>query len=888
MKRRPMRFPARPLLGFSATLVLLCAALALPAQGEEPAATPSAANADEPLRPILTRELVRLDERLDLDTFPDGSGLWLGRVAAALEYRLRQPDAAPVAADLLRRLATELRDLGVEHDLDDRRSGRVAGAGPAPPAQRALPDPDPRRQERLRRLLGTLRLLRAKLDLAASAETAGNRVAAFSAPANDACAAASVIGDGTLTGSNDSASNDGSASCDGPTPPLDVWFRYTAALDGPVAFDTFGSSIDTVLSIFDGCPDGGRETELACNDDSAGTAQSQVVLDMTTGQEVWVRVGGFGGGTGAYELNVGPEVGIAGTVTRNDTGAPLDGVRVGLYYGYSYFLDDTYTAADGTYRFSGLDAGTYYVRTLGAAGMIDEIYDNLPCPSYSYCYADDGTPIVVGTELVTAVDLALTPGGGVAGTVTESVTGTSLAGYVELYSLTGSYLDDYYTGAGGSYEIGGLPAGKYYLRTDTNSHRNEIYDDHPCLGYSCDVTVGDKVAVAAGATTSGVDFALDRLGSLSGTLTDDATGMPLVSRRVEVYDPLYYYEASGYTASDGSYRFGGLQPDSYYVATDTYDYLNEVYDDVPCTDGCDLASGTPVAVALNNDASGVDFALQRLGSIAGIVRSAVDGTPLPDVDVAVYGSTGQYWRNGYSTADGTYDVGRLQPGTYYVRTTTSSFANQLFDGLDCSPSCTVTDGAPVSVDIAATTGGVDFTLHRLGTLQGTVTAADTGYSVSGQVNAYDASGTQVSYSGVSYSSTFNLTGLQPGTYFLKTSSDSYHGYQDELFDDVPCDPFCELSSGTGLTVGLDGTIAGIDFVLRACPADSYQHVVATTYLSTHSIEACERVTAEAGTTVGPSADVTFKAGRSIVLGSGFSVAAGGSFQAVLEPSWAEE
>jgi hypothetical protein len=77
-------------------------------------------------------------------------------------------------------------------------------------------------------------------------------------------------------------------------------------------------------------------------------------------------------------------------------------------------------------------------------------------------------------------------------------------------------------------------------------------------------------------------------------------------------------------------------------------------------------------------------------------------------------------------------------------------------------------------------------------------------------------------------------------------------------------------------------------VLRQCPAPSYTVVSGTTYLSTTSVEACERVTAAAATVVASGADVTFRAGRSIVLGPGFSVAAGGAFRAQIEPVWLEE
>lgn len=839
-----------------------------------------------PSERAVARQLARLDDRLELDTFPDGSGLWTARLAAVLEYRLDEPAASdPVGApapDLMRRLASRLRRLGVERGLE--------GSPPQSPGRTEEREPPGKeRAERLRRILETVRLLHDKLDRLEEAPSHETTLQALAAPANDDCASATTITEGTFSGSTSEATADGISSCGSTTGTPDVWYRYTAPQAGSVTFDTFGSSYDTVLSIHDGCPDNGRDVELACNDDADGTVQSQINLDLASSEEVWVRVSGFGGSTGSFELNVEQTETIAGTITRQDTGESISGATVTLYNQYGYSLESVTTGTDGTYTFGGLAEGTYYVRA-AADGTIPELYDDVACPFYAYCWPDiDGTPIQVGSEVTSGIDLALAPAGTISGTVTAASSGDPIEAYLELYSGTGSFLDSVYTGLDGTYEIDELPAGKYYLVAEAAEYRNELYDDVPC-GSGCDVTTGTRLAVLSGATLSGTDFALDRLGAITGTLTRESTGVALQSERVEAFDSSGFYVRGVYTDSGGTYRLGSLEPGTYYVRSDTYDYRNEVYDDVPCGTSCDVTTGTPLTITLDTTTSGVDLALARLGSITGTVTHTVSGNPIAaGVEVVAYDEAGGYRRSSYTSSVGTYTLERLQPGSYTLATRSDTFLDELYDDMPCPDGCDVTTGDPVSVTVDTATPGIDFALDRLGIIEGQVTAADTGNGLAADIAVYDVSGSLVATDYGSFDG-YNVPGLSPGTYYVKTQHYPYSApaYQDELYDDVPCEPTCDFSQGTGLTVGLNGTVLGVDFVLAPCGGDTYKTIVETLYLGTQGEAACERLTAGDGTTVGSGADVTFRSGGSIVLTDGFAVESGGTFRAVIEPSWTDE
>lgn len=121
------------------------------------------------------------------------------------------------------------------------------------------------------------------------------------APANDLCENATVVNDGTTNFNNFAANNESFSSCGfgGEPGSADVWFSYTATLDGNGIIDTCGTSFDTLISIYDSC--GGAE--IACNDDFCGL-QSSVTFPITTGTTYLVRVAGFEGAQGTGVLNV--------------------------------------------------------------------------------------------------------------------------------------------------------------------------------------------------------------------------------------------------------------------------------------------------------------------------------------------------------------------------------------------------------------------------------------------------------------------------------------------------------------------------------------------------------------------------------------------------------
>ncbi len=150
------------------------------------------------------------------------------------------------------------------------------------------------------------------LSLAVSIALAGSLLAQ-----NNECSGALMVYPGT----NGPFTNVG-ATNSAPVWPCgsgskDVWFTVITNGPGTLTASTCGASFDTTLQVFGGSC--GSLTSLGCNDDSCGTASSVSV--PVVADTYFVRVGGFGGATGSFPLNIsGPVVGTAATNTTLGNG----------------------------------------------------------------------------------------------------------------------------------------------------------------------------------------------------------------------------------------------------------------------------------------------------------------------------------------------------------------------------------------------------------------------------------------------------------------------------------------------------------------------------------------------------------------------------------------
>ena len=276
----------------------------------------------------------------------------------------------------------------------------------------------------------------------------------------------------------------------------------------------------------------------------------------------------------------------------------------------------------------------------------------------------------------------------------------------------------------------------------------QVYKGMPFSGFT---TIGTPVAVTAGTTHTGVNFAMGAGGSLSGTVTDAGTGVPLQGVQIAAYGSTGQWLKTVPTDAVGAFTMSGLPAGTYYVSTSVPVlpppfYIDELFDNLPClgcvtitgaafpivtlpcTQSCTpVTSGTQVVVTNGTTRTGVDFALATgAGVITGVVTDAVTGIGLVNVQVSVYNPAGVVVKSVTSAPNtGAFTVRGLAPGTYYARTTVSPATPYYTDVAHgngaCAP-CTVTSTSPITVTANAATVA-NFALSSGGSITGLVTVA---------------------------------------------------------------------------------------------------------------------------------------------------------------------
>jgi hypothetical protein len=79
----------------------------------------------------------------------------------------------------------------------------------------------------------------------------------------------------------------------------DVFYSYTACLDGTISVSLCGSGYDTQLAIFNA-----SHVELYCNDDFCGLQSEIDNIPVVSGQLYYIVVSGFYGSCGSYTMHV--------------------------------------------------------------------------------------------------------------------------------------------------------------------------------------------------------------------------------------------------------------------------------------------------------------------------------------------------------------------------------------------------------------------------------------------------------------------------------------------------------------------------------------------------------------------------------------------------------
>ena len=194
---------------------------------------------------------------------------------------------------------------------------------------------------------------------------------------------------------------------------------------------------------------------------------------------------------------------------------------------------------------------------------------------------------------------------------------------------------------------------------------------------------------------------------------------------------------------------------------------------------------------------------QGTGGIIGRVTRAATGAPVPGIQVQILDGSSGNTTGATSGLDGLFVVSGLAPGYYYARTSNGQgFVDELYHEVPCPGSCTMLAGTPILVTANAMTGNVDFTLQAEARLAGTITDAVSRTPLTGvRVSLLSLAGSQLASAVTAPDGSYSIGVPYEGPCLVKADGTD-GGYVSELFDNVMCQPECDLSRGERCGRGL--------------------------------------------------------------------------------------
>jgi len=619
-----------------------------------------------------------------------------------------------------------------------------------------------------------------------------------------------------------------------------------------IYIDAMWSNIGTV-QCYDCIPDGDSTLSMALGDASTGVD---------------------------FNLTIGATV--TGSISDAVTAAAVETLGVQLYdtteSDVYWFFDAIFDGA-GNYTISGIPAGNY-VPYLEPKYDVDnlhipEIYNNISCNA---CFtllangAGDAVNLVNGDTVVN-IDFELELGARISGFIVDGlnlVQPMEKFAYILLFNDSNRLIDsrflygtDYDPLTTGSYTVGGLLPGMYFVQGGDGGHQfyqRELFDNLPCPWSGCDRGGGgDAVVLGNREQRLGVNFLLNYGGKISGTVTDASTGLPAdqtYSEYVQFYDSNGTVAGGAVIEEDGSYISArALPPGDYSVRTGSMfngvfisPYVMQKYDpagNIDCPGvTCDLSAGNVTVEAFDPlqadpevaaTVTGIDFALSPAYSFSGTITELGSADPIPDVHVLVYNELGVFANWATTDASGDFTVHGLPAGRYYALTNNGSnlpfmglyqtesggWIDILFNGIPCPGSaCDVTDGDPIVLGPvppdASNKGAVsyDFTMVSGGSITGQVRNFESQLPASAvEVRVYNAAGDFYG-SYVTDSNGYYLTvGFPPGNYYLVTVNNG--ALIDVKYGGEYCfDESCNELDATPIEILGQQSVVGADFELR--------------------------------------------------------------------------
>jgi hypothetical protein len=388
---------------------------------------------------------------------------------------------------------------------------------------------------------------------------------------------------------------------------------------------------------------------------------------------------------------------IAGIVSSAATNLPIENANVYLLDASSKaIIGATSTAADGNYFLGNLAPGDYGVCVLDSTDdYIDGCYDGMAVGADGI--VNFTTIALASGQDLQDINLNLQLGATLSGTLSDAYFNVPIANLAvdfTLYSSAQNQVASIYTStdANGGFTLHGLATGSYYLEAGVDfvnipnsAYPPRLFDSGSCVP-QCPFATGTLIDVPPSGTT-GITFPLSPGYFVSGTVTDEQTGLGIPNVTINTCDNpsafLFSVSATAVTDANGNYLIAHAANEQTHIATiDAPDCVNVTWPNAimppsySCWDSGIFGGDTLTFTNPDQVLTGVNFTLQRGAAVSGAVTASdAPGQPI-SAKVALFDNNGQLIGVVNNAADGSFTTVGVAPGTYYV-------AAFLDDGDDC-------------------------------------------------------------------------------------------------------------------------------------------------------------------------------------------------------------
>ncbi len=475
---------------------------------------------------------------------------------------------------------------------------------------------------------------------------------------------------------------------------------------------------------------------------------------------------------------------ISGLARQGSSGQPIADLTIVAYNHLASIPDaETNTRADGSYSLAGLLPGQYSVKADGKAEYASLYFDGKADRTQASLIAvNTNTPI-------NNIDFTITAFGSVTGIITKAdSSAVPLAGVLVNVYLFPSDLKKSVpvrqgiTKQDGSYIINRLPPRSYKIvATPPNSYVKKIY------GSNLPGEPAIPVAVEEGQVTTDIHFALEAGGTISGFITDENSGRPLVNAKITIYDSSGENEIiSGRTNETGFYSIYQLGPGSYRISAHFANHVDEYFDNTT-----NAGQSLEITLGAGQTRSDVDFQLALLpslppGSISGAVVGNLDDQPLANICVSAFQWTSnQIYGQDCSNLNGRYFINGLIPGQYRICAKPKTNYTEACHGTN-NQTVKPENATPVTLDGVNQLTGVNLKLRKFGKVSGTLFRSRDGQSIG----------------------TYIIPNLEPGFYHIRINPETT-GYKEKYFDNI-----VNVTTAALVEVREDQETPNIDFNLE--------------------------------------------------------------------------